>query len=198
MDDASVRLTMTIKSASGCVVESVTRAGEPSRSCPIGWHRQQLSACIADNRPANGWPTVALPSKPHLTAKIHPVCPIPLPCADGRNDDCSPYGAGLRPKPMARTVCGHPPSLPGTWGRCAVFCRWRHEVRESPGSPRVETADFAVGLASTRCQSLRGRSTQPRPTWKRGRAPGAPERSGACVARRRVSRARAGGLPDLP
>ena len=42
----------------------------------------------------------------------------------------------------------HPPSLPGIWARSAVFCRSRQEVRESPGSRRVETADSAAGLSA--------------------------------------------------
>ncbi len=160
MDDGSVQPTTTTKSTSGCVAESVTRAGKPSRSCPIGWHRQRPSACIADNRPANVSPTVTPPSKPHLTAKIHRACLTPLPCADGRNNVCSPYAAGSRPERMARTFCGHPPSLPGTSGRCAVFCRWRQGVRESPGSPGLETADSAVGL-STGARLAPGAATQP-------------------------------------
>jgi len=162
MDDGFVRPTMTTKSASGCVAESVSRAGGPSRSCPFGSHRQRHSACIADSRPANGSPTVTPPSKPHLTAKIRPVCPIPLPCADGRNDVCLPYAAGLSAEPRARTFCGHPPSLPGTSGRCALFCRWRQEVRESAGAPRLETADSAIEL-STGARLAPGAATQPWP-----------------------------------
>ena len=39
MDGGSARPTMTGTNASGCGAESVSRAGRPSRSCPIGWHR---------------------------------------------------------------------------------------------------------------------------------------------------------------
>ena len=56
-----------------------------------------LTACIADSRPVSASPQVIPSSKPHRTAKIRSACPIPPPCADGHNGDCSAYAAGLRP-----------------------------------------------------------------------------------------------------
>jgi hypothetical protein len=123
--------------------------GRPSRSCPIGSLRPGTTPCVADNRPASGSPPATPPSKPRPTAKIRPVCPIPLPCADGHNGDCSACAAGSRSEPGASAFCEHPPSLPGIWARSAVFCPSRQEVRESNGSRRTETADSAAGVSAS-------------------------------------------------
>ena len=119
----------------------MSRAGRPSRSCPIGWRHPATTAFTAGSRPVSASPPVILPSKPHRTAKTQHACPIHPPCVDGRNGGWSACGAGSRPESKTSTFCGHPPSSPGIWARSAVFCRSRQEVRESSRSRRVETAD---------------------------------------------------------
>ena len=146
-DGDSGRVMMTSTIVSGCDAESVCRAGRPSPSCPIGWRRPGTIACGVDSNPASGLPWVIRSSKQRRTAKIRHACPIHPPCADGRNGDYSVCGAGRELALKANTFCRRPPSLPGIWARSAVFCRSRPEVRESPSSRRVETADSAAGLA---------------------------------------------------
>src|ERR1035438_10853356 len=49
------------------------------KASPIGWRRQRLSACVADNRPASGSPPATRPSKPHLTDSApHPNAFLPV------------------------------------------------------------------------------------------------------------------------
>ena len=139
---------MSSTSASGCGAESVTRAGRPSPSCPIGWRRPGTTACTVGNSPAIGSPPVSLPSKQHPTAKIRHACPIHPSCADGHNGDCSACGFGSGPELKASTFCGHPPSLPGIWARSAVFCRSRQEVREPTSSRPVEARDSSAGISA--------------------------------------------------
>ena len=161
MDDASVQPTMTGKNAFGCVAESVSPAGRPSRSCPIGWRRPDTTPCVADNRHVSESSPASPSSKRCLTAKIRTVCRIPLLCADGHNGDCSACGAGSRSEPAATTFCGHPPSSPGIWAHSAVFCPSRQEVRESRSSRPVERTDSLDGL-SARTGLAPGAAAQPR------------------------------------
>ena len=77
MDGDSARATTISANRSGCDVESVSHAGRPLRSCPIGSHRRGNTLCAVDRRRVSGSPPENPLSKPHRTAKIPTRLPDP-------------------------------------------------------------------------------------------------------------------------
>src|SRR5688572_196006 len=161
MDGGNVRPTMSDTNAFGCGVVSAGRARKHSRCCQIGWLLPGTTAYSVGSRPVKAWQPVIRQNKPHRIAKMSHACPIHLLSAAGHNGECSACGAGLQ---LQRTstfpFCDRPPSSPGTCGQPAVFCRSRHEVRESSSPRRVKAADSAVGL-STGTRLAAGSINQP-------------------------------------
>ena len=163
MDGGDVRPTMSDTNASGCGVASAGRARRHSRCCLIGWLLPDITAYSAGSRPVKVWQAVIPLNKPHRIAKISHARPIHRRSAAGHNGECSACGAGLQlQRTSTFTLCNCPPSLPGIWAQSAVFCRSRHEVRESSSSRRVEARDSAAGL-STGTRLVPGSITQPGP-----------------------------------
>jgi hypothetical protein len=87
-DNGSAKPTTTNTIASGCGAGFAGRAGRPSPSCRTGWRLRDISACLADNRPANGSSPAILLSKQCRTARIHHAHQMHPPCAAGHSGDC--------------------------------------------------------------------------------------------------------------
>ena len=98
------------------------------RFCPSGRLLTATTASIAGSRPGTKCAPTSTSdgNRPHLTAKIPPVCRILAPCVNG------PAAGWLVSGSAQRSACAdsfpgsflsHPPSLPGIGRPPAVFCR---------------------------------------------------------------------------
>src|SRR5438132_14244480 len=61
-------------------------SARPLPSCPIGWRRRSISACVAASRPVSTLPPAIPLIKRPRTAKIRRAPPIPPLCA-GRSEE---------------------------------------------------------------------------------------------------------------
>jgi len=113
--DDFVPPTMSGASGSGCAVECVDGAGQPSRSCPTGWLRVHRTRCVVGSRRVSGSQPESRWNRQRRIAKSPRGYLIHRQCAAGHNGDCSAYGGGSRLAQRTRTFCNCPPSPPGIW-----------------------------------------------------------------------------------